>query len=116
MKQINFSDVGVVANSMEEIEEIYLTYTALDIPFADIFKDHCIEAQQHNLVGYFIQSTRGDLKTKLGDEGCIYVSIIKYPIRYSIDKLDFAVACQLLITNQEGELIAHLDKYCKEYK
>lgn len=65
MKQINFSDVGVVVNSMEELEEIYLTYTALDIPFVDNFADNCIDARQHNLVGYFIQSTRGDIKTTL---------------------------------------------------
>ena len=115
MKQINFSDIGVVVNSMEELEEIYLTYTALGIPFADNFKDHCIDAQQHNLVGYFIQSTRGDLKTML-DGDYLYVSIIKYPIRYSIDKLDFAVAYQLLKANQSDELTAHLNKYCKERK
>ena len=115
MKQINFSDVGVVVNSMEELEEIYLTYTALDIPFADIFKDHCIDAQQHNLVGYFIQSTRGDLKTTL-EEDYLYVSIIKYPIMYSIDKLDFAIAYHLLKSNQSDELTAHLNKYCKVYK
>ena len=113
MKQINFSDVGVVVNSMEELEEIYMTYTALDIPFADNFKDHCIDAQQHNFVGYFIQSTRGDLKTTIEED---YLSIIKYPIRYSIDKLNFAVAYQLLKSNQETELKAHLNKYCKEYK
>ena len=115
MKQISFSDVGVVVNSMEELDDIYLIYTALDIEFADVFKDHCIEAQEHNLVGYFIQSTRGDIKTTL-DEDYIYVSIIKYPISYSIDKLDFAVAYQLLKSNQTDELIAHLDKFCKEYK
>lgn len=115
MKQISFSDVGVVVNSMEELDDIYLIYTALDIEFADVFKDHCIEAQEHNLVGYSIQSTRGDIKTTL-DEDYIYVSIIKYPISYSIDKLDFAVACQLLKSNQTDELIAHLNKYCKEYK
>ena len=115
MKQINFSDVGVVVNSVEELDEIYLTYTALDISFGDIFKDHCIDAKQHNLVGYFIQSTRGDLKTTL-DGDYLYVSIIRYPISYSIDKLDFAVACQLLKANQTDELIAHLNKYCKEYK
>ena len=115
MKQINFSDIGVVVNSMEELGEIYLTYTALDIAFADIFKDHCIDAHQHNLVGYFIQSTRDDLKTTL-DEDYLYVSIIKYPITYSIDKLDFAVAYHLLKSNQSDELTAHLNKYCKEYK
>lgn len=73
MKQINFSDVGVVVNSMEELEEIYLTYTALDVSFTDMFKAHCIDAQQHKLVGYFIQSTRGDIKTTLdGDYLYIY--------------------------------------------
>lgn len=115
MKQINFSDIGVVVNSIEELDEIYLTYTALDITFGDIFKDHCIDAQQHNLVGYFIQSTRGDLKNTL-DGGDLYVSIINYPVGYSIDKLDFAVAYQLLKANQTDELIAHLNKSCKEYK
>ena len=115
MKRINFSDVGVVVNSKEELDEIYLTYTALDIAFADNFKDHYIDAQQHNLVGYFIQSTRGDLKTTI-EEDYLYVSIISYPIRYSIDKLDFAVAYHLLKSNQTDELKAHLDEYCKEYK
>ena len=115
MKQINFSDIGVVVNSMEELDEIYLTYTALDISFEDGFKDRCIDAQQHKLVGYFIQSTRGDLKTTL-DGDYLYVSLIKYPIRYSIDKLDFAVAYQLLKSNQSDELTAHLNTYCKEYK
>ena len=115
MKQINFSDVGVVVNSMEELDEIYLTYTALDIEFEDVFKDRCVDAQQFNLVGCFIQSTRGDLKNKL-EEGYLYVSLLKYPIRYSIDKLDFAVAYQLLKANQSDELTAHLNKYCKVYK
>lgn len=115
MKQINFSDIGVVVNSMEELDEIYLTYSALGISFGDSFKDHCIEAQQHKLVDYFIQSTRGDLKTTL-DGDYLYVSIINYPIMYSIDKLDFAVAYQLVKSNQSDELTAHLNKYCKEYK
>ena len=115
MKQINFSDVGVVVNSMEELEEVYLTYTALDIAFGDNLKDHCIDAQEHNFVGYFIQSTRGDLKNTL-DRDYLYVYILEYPIKYSIDKLDFAVAYQLLKSNQTAELTAHLDKYCKEYK
>lgn len=115
MRHIHFSDIGVVVNSMEELDEIYLTYTALDISFVDIFKDHCIEAQQHSLVGYFIQSTRGDLKTTL-DGDYLYVSIIRYPIAYTMDKLDFAVAYHLLKSNQTDELKAHLAKCCKEYK
>ena len=115
MKRINFSSVGVVVNSMEELDEIYLTYTALDIPFVDVFKEHCIEAQQHNLVGYFVQTTRAGLKTAL-DGYDLDLSLINYPIRYSMSSLDFAVACQLLMSNQSDELIAHLDKYCKELK
>lgn len=116
MRQINFSDVGVPVNSMEELDEIYLTYSALDISFADIFKNHCIEAQQHKLVGYCIQTTRGDIKTKLDGNLDVFISVINYPIRYSMDSLNFAVAYQLLMSNQEDELIAHLNKYCKEYK
>ena len=113
MKRINFSSVGVVVNSMEELDEIYLTYTALDISFGVIFKDHCIEAQQHNLVGYSIQTTRGELKTLLAGYD-LDLSLIDYPIRYSMDKLDFAVACKLLQSNETDELIAHLNKHCKE--
>lgn len=115
MRRINFSTVGVVVNSMKEVEDIYLTYTALDIPFADVFKDHCIEAQQHNLVGYSIQAARAGIKTTL-DENGLSLSLIGYPIRYSMSSLDFAVACQLLKLNETDELIAHLDKYCKECK
>lgn len=115
MRRINFSDIGVVVNSMEELEEICMTYTALGISFADNFKDQCIDAQEHNLVGYCIQSNRGDLKTTL-DGYYLYISIISYPIRYSIDKLDFAVACQLLMSNQEAELKVHLAQHCKEFK
>ena len=115
MRNINFSDIGVVVNSIEELDEIYDIYTALGISMEDSFKQNSIEAQQHNLVGYFIQSTRGDLKTTL-DGDYLYVSILKYPITYSIDKLDFAIAYHLLKSNQSDELKAHLNKYCKEYK
>ena len=115
MRRINFSDVGVFVNSMQELDELYMTYTALDITFSGEFKEHSIDAQERNLVGYFIQSTRGDLKTKL-TEGAFSISLINYPITYSMDSLDFAVAYQLLKSNQTDELIAHLDKYCKEFK
>lgn len=114
MKQINFSDVGVLVNSMEELDELYMTYTALDISFSEEFREHYKEAQGRNLVGYYLQSTRGDLKTKL-DETYLYVSIIKYPIIYTMDSLEFAAAYHLLKSNQTDELITHLDKYCKEY-
>ena len=115
MRRINFSTVGVVVNSMEELDELVTLYNALDIPFVDIFKYHCIEAQQHNLVGYFIQITSMDLKAALdGDD--LALSLIAYPISYSMSSLDFAIACQLRMSNQTDELIAHLNKHCKEYK
>ena len=115
MRRIAFSDVGVVVNSMEELDELYITYSALGITFSDVFEEHCIEAQEHNLKGYYIQSDRADLKDELV-EGYLTLSIIRYPIKYSIDKLDFAVAYHLLKSNQTDELKAHLDKCCKEYK
>lgn len=115
MKQINFSDVGVLVNSMEELDELHITYTALGIPFTGEFREHSREAQERNLVGYYLQSVRGDLKTTL-DESDLYVSIIKYPIIYMMDSLEFAAAYHLLKSNQTDELIAHLDKYCKEFK
>lgn len=115
MRRIDFSDVGVVVNSMEELDELHVTYTALGITFTGEFKKHSREAQECNLVGYFIQSTRGDLKTELTDL-YLYVSIIKYPVTYTMDSLEYAAAYHLLKSNQTDELIAHLDKYCKEYK
>ena len=114
MRDINFSDVGVVVNSMEELEEIYLTYTALGIPFSDAFEEDSKDAQ-HNLTGWFIQSTSGILTTN-PDKDELRLSLLNYQITYVIDSLDFAVACHLLISNQTDELIAHLDKYCKEIK
>ena len=114
MGQIAFSDVGVVVNSMEELDELYLTYTALGIPFGDSFKEDCVDAQ-HDLKGWFIQSTRGGIRTKL-DGSKLMISLIHYPIKYSMESLDFAVACHLIKTNQEDELIAHLAQHCEEYK
>ena len=115
MRCIDFSDAGVVVNSMEELDELYMTYTALDISFAEEFKEHSIEAQGLNLVGCYLQSVRGDLKTKV-DDSDLEVTIIKYPIRYMMDSLDYAVAYHLLKSNQTYELITHLNNYCKEFK
>ena len=115
MRRIDFSDVGVVINSMEELDELYMTYTALDVSFAEDFKEDSIEAQGLNLVDYYLQSVRGDLETKL-DGPDLEVSIIQHPISYMMDSLDYAVAYHLLKSNQTDELIAHLDKYCKEFK
>ena len=115
MRRIRYSDGGVVVNSLEELNEIYLTYTALGIPFTDKFEKDYEDAQKSNLVGWFIQCTDGRIETELVKDS-LEISIINYPINHSMESLDFAIACQLLMSNQEDELIAHLDKYCKEYK
>lgn len=115
MRRIHFSDVGVIVNSMEELDGIFATYTALDISFSEDFEDNLKEAQERKLLNYYLQSTRGDLKTKL-DVPHLYLSIIKYPVIYTMDSLDFAAAYHLLKLNQTDELIAHLNKYCKEFK
>lgn len=115
MRKIRFMDVGVVVNSLEGLNEIYLTYTALGISFIDAFEEDYEDAKKSNLVGWFIQCTDGTIGTKLTDDG-LAISIINYTIKYSMESLDFAIACQLLMSNQEDELIAHLDKYCKEYE
>lgn len=114
MRRINFSDVGVLVNSMDELVELFMTYTTLGISFSDEFEADSCEAVGRNLVGYYLQSVRGDLKTQLPDP-YLYVSIIKYPIIYTMDALDFAAAYHLLKSNQTEELITHLDKYCKEF-
>lgn len=115
MRHIRFKDVGVPINSLEELYELYLTYSALDIPFAEGFTEDSVDASRDDLTGWFIQCTDGSIETKLGDDG-LEISIINYQVKYSMESLDFAIACQLLMSNQENELKAHLDKYCKEYK
>ena len=115
MKQIRFSDVGVVVNSMEEVDEIYLMYTALGIHLDDTFKDQC-KNDHSNIEDWFIQTTAKDIITTLIDGADLRISLVDYPIEYSMDSLDFAVACQLLQSNKTDELITHLNKHCKEYE
>ena len=115
MRRIHFSDIGVVVNSLEELDEIHITYSALDIPFAGSFTKDTADAIRGDLKNWFIQCTDGTIETTLV-KSSLDISIINYPILYSMESLDFAIACQLLMSNQEDELIAHLDKYCKEYK
>lgn len=115
MRRINFAQVGVPINSLEELHELYLTYSALDIPFAEVFTEDSADAIRDNLTGWFIQCTDGTIETKLTGDG-LAISLINYPIEYSMESLDFAVACQLLMSNQEAELKAHLAQHCKEYK
>ena len=115
MKQIRFSNVGVPINSLEGLYELYLTYSALDIPFAEGFTEDSVDAIRYDLTGWFIQCTDGTIETKLTQDG-LAISIINFPIKHSMESLDFAIACQLIMSNQEDELKVHLDKYCKEYK
>ena len=115
MRPIHFSNVGVVVNSVEELHEIYLTYSALDIPFAEGFTEDTSDAIRGDLTGWFIQCTDGTIRTKLNVDD-LAISIINYPIEYSMESLDFAIACQLLMSNQEAELKVHLAQHCKEFK
>lgn len=115
MRHIRFKDVGVPINSLEELHELYLTYSALDIPFAEGFTEDTEDAIRDDLTGWFIQCTDGSIETKLTEDG-LDISIINYPIKYSMESLDFAIACQLLMSNQEDGLKVHLAQHCKEYK
>ena len=115
MRRIHFKDVGVVVNSFEELDELVTLHNALDIPFIGKFEEDVEDAQKSNLVGWFIQCADGTIETKLVEDG-LELSIINYPIKHSMESLDFAIACQLLMSNQEAELKVHLDKYCKEYE
>lgn len=54
MRRISFSDVGVPVNSMEELDEIHMTYTALGITFSDVFEENSVEANTRNLIGYYL--------------------------------------------------------------
>ena len=115
MIPIHFARVGVPINTLEELHELCLTYSALDIPFADNFTEDTADAIRDDLTGWFVQCIDGSLETKLGKDG-LALSIINYPITYSMESLDFAIACQLLMSNQEDELKAHLAQHCTEYK
>ena len=115
MRRIAFSDVGVIVNSMQDVDELHLTYTALGIPIEDTYKEAYEKSQVSGLKEWFIQATRGDLTTTL-DGSALIISLIQYPIKYSMESLDFAIACQLLMSNQEAELKVHLAQHCEEYK
>ena len=116
MRSIGFSDVGVVVKSLEELDELVTLYNALDIEFYERFIHHIENAKQANLHNWYIQATRTGIQTRLGSNPDVFISIVSYPIKYAMDSLDFAVAYHLLKSNQEDELIAHLDKHCKEFK
>ena len=115
MRHIHFSDVGVAPKSLEELDELYLTYTALGISIKDTYKENYEKSQNDNLIDWYIQCTRGDIGTKL-DGTELDISLIQYSIKYSMESLDYAIACQLLMSNQEAELKVHLAQHCKKYK
>lgn len=116
MRNIRFSDVGVVVNSFEELDELVTLYNALDIEFDERFTRNIEKITRANLLNYYIQASRGDIETRLGSDPDVTINILKYPIRYAMDSLDFVVAYHLLKSNQENKLIAYLDKHCKEFK
>jgi hypothetical protein len=113
MRHINFSEVGVVVNSFEELDELVTLYNALDIKFDT---NNIENAKRANLRNRYIQISRADIQTRLGSNPDVSISILSYPITYVMDSLDFVVAYHLLKSNQEDELIAYLDKHCKEFK
>lgn len=110
MKTIHFSEVGV--RSFEELEQIIMMYEILGIEFAFDFKHDVEKAHKSGIQNRFIQTSTSCVSVNTED---VEISFINYPVKYVIDSINFAVAYQLLKTNQEGELLAHLNKYCKEY-
>ena len=115
MRHIKFTSVGVLVNSEEELADITNMYTLLDIELSESYEKDCENAKQLNFRGYFIQTDLSDI-AKPSDVESVAISIVRYPISYVIDKVDFAIAFQLLKSEQLGELEVYLDKHCKEYK
>ena len=68
MIPIHFAQVGVPINTLEELHELCLTYSALDIPFADNFTEDTADAIRDDLTGWFIQCTDGTIETKLVED------------------------------------------------
>ena len=115
MRHIKFTSVGVLVNSEEELADIINMYTLLGIELSEGYEKDCENAKQLNFRGYFIQTDLSEI-AKPGDVDLVTVSIVHFPISYVLDKVDFAVAFQLLKSEQLGELEVYLDKHCKEYK
>lgn len=116
MRSIYFSNIGVVVKSLEELDELVTLYNILDVEFDEKFIHAVEKAKRANLFNWYIQTSRADIQTRLGSNPDVCISIVSYPIIYTMDSLDFAVAYHLLKSDQEDELIAYLDKHCKEFK
>ena len=114
MRHIKFTSVGVLVNSEEELEDITNMYTLLDIELSESYEKDCENAKQLNFRGYFIQTDLSDISTQ-SDIDLAAISILHYPISYVIDKVDFAIAFQLLKSDQLDELEVYLDEHCTEY-
>ena len=115
MRHIKFTSVGVLVNSEEELADITNMYTLLDIELSESYEKDCENAKQLNFRGYFIQTDLSDI-AKPDDVDLVAVSIVRYPITYVLDKVDFAIAFNLLKSEQLAELEVYLDEHCKEYK
>ena len=115
MNNIDFTSVGVNVNSIEELDDIATLYTMLGVKFDFNFENHYEEAKRSDLTNYFIQTTFSNLSV-VSDINELTVSIIKYPIKHEMDKLEYAVAYQLVAANKPEEAIAYMNEHCKEYK
>ena len=115
MNNIDFSEVGVNVNSIEELDDIVTLYTMLEVKFDLVFYRHYEEAKRSDFAQYFIQTSFSNLSV-LADIEALSVSIIKYPIKYEMDRLDFAIAYQLIAANKTEQAIAYMNEHCKEYK
>ena len=115
MNKIAFSEVGVRVNSEEELEDITNMYTLLGIELSESYERDCENAKHDKFRGWFIQTDLSDVSTP-SDIEIVAINIVRHPIKYVIDKVDFAFAFQLLKSEQLGELEVYLDKHCKEYK
>ena len=114
MRHIKFTSVGVLVNSEEELVDITNMYTLLGIKLSEGYEKNCENAKQLNFRGYFIQTDLSDI-AKPGDVDLVDISIIHFPISYVMDKVDFAIAFNLLKSDQLDELAVYLDEHCTEY-
>ena len=115
MRHIKFTSVGVLVNSEEELVDITNMYTLLGVKLSGGYEESCERAKECEFRGFFIQSDLSDI-AKQGDIDLVAISIVRYPISYVLDKVDFAIAFNLLKSEQLDELKVYLDEHCKEYK
>ena len=114
MRHIKFTSVGVLVNSEEELADSTNMYTLLDIELSESYEKDCENVKDAKFRGWFIQTDLSDI-AKPDDITLVAINIVRYPIKYVIDKVDFALAFQLLKSKQLSELEVYLDEHCTEY-